>query len=389
MGNCFHGLTGPAARAPKNGFKVCICGAAGQNGQPLALMMALDPNVTELALYDLSIAATHPEGVAVDLRHIERNLKVTSYCLEPSQKPVDHLAECFTGCDLVLVPVGVPSKGRARIDLLTVNANITRTIVEACAKFCPKAIVGLIVNPMTSVVPAMSKLYESRGLDPKRIIGVAALDHARANKFVHEATGCPVEQVNVPVVGGFSGMMKSETAVPLLSQDPTARGLSDEQRDQLKSRLHTASEDVMSAKNGKGQATLSAAYATGRWAQAVLRGLAGERMSDTCFIKTDGSVYKDFEFFTTSVTFGPNGVEQVHPIGPMSELEKHHLDAAAKTLRQEIHEGVSYATKNPKEAPMPPNYRKDGSNGHDGNAAVRSLSRSLSPRPRDPSRRGA
>merc|ERR1719356_1389862 len=312
-------------------------------------MMALDQQVGELAMYDLAIAMTPPEGVAVDLGHIERNLKVTSYCLEPSQKPVDHLGECFAGCDLVLVPVGVPSKGRARSDLLTVNANITRTIVEACAKFCPAAIVGLIVNPMTSIVPAMAKLYESRGLDPHKICGVTTLDVVRANKFVHEATDCPIEKISVPVVGGFSGMMKSESAVPLFSQDPAARGLSHEQRQQLISRLHDASEEVASAKNGKGVATLSAAYASGRFGQAVLAGLSGERTTETAFVKTDGKVYQDFEYFTTKVTFGPNGVERVHPIGPITDAEKRVLDAAAETLREEIAEGVRYAAKNAKE----------------------------------------
>merc|ERR1719229_1571906 len=103
---------------------------------------------------------TPARGIGADLGHIERTCKVTAHCLDTTQKPVDHLRECLTGCHLVLVPVGVPSKGRPRSDLLKINANIAKSIVEACAKFCPNAIVGLIVNPMNSVLPAMARLYE-------------------------------------------------------------------------------------------------------------------------------------------------------------------------------------------------------------------------------------
>merc|ERR1712203_189983 len=115
-------------------------------------------------------------------------------------KPVDKLEECLTGCHLVLVPAGLPRKpGMTRSDLLGINAGIAKGIVEACAKYCPDAILGLIVNPVNSVVPAMCELYKKKGLDPKKICGVTTLDVVRANKFVHEITGVPVENIDVHV----------------------------------------------------------------------------------------------------------------------------------------------------------------------------------------------
>merc|ERR1719243_550782 len=110
--------------------------------------------------------------------------------MEPSDKPVDHLKECLTGCHLVLVPAGIPRKpGMTRADLFKVNAGIAKGIVEACAKYCPNAVVGLIVNPVNSVVPAMCELWKKKGLDPRKIVGVTSLDIVRANKFVAEITG--------------------------------------------------------------------------------------------------------------------------------------------------------------------------------------------------------
>merc|ERR1719498_2405210 len=160
-------------------------------------MLALNEKVSELCVYDSDVAAVPPKGVAADLAHIEKGAKVTSYTLSRTDRPIDKLEECLTGCDLVLVPAGVPRKpGMNRSDLLGINAGIAKGIVEACAKWCPDAILGLIVNPVNSVVPAMCELYKKAGLDPRRICGVTSLDIVRANKFVHEATGVPMEMID-------------------------------------------------------------------------------------------------------------------------------------------------------------------------------------------------
>merc|ERR1711934_976515 len=76
-----------------------------------------------------------------------------------------------------------------------------------------------IVNPVNSVVPAMCELYRKKGLDPKKIIGITTLDIVRANKFVHEITGDPIDGIQVPVVCGHAGA----TILPLFSQDLPAR----------------------------------------------------------------------------------------------------------------------------------------------------------------------
>merc|ERR1719401_736944 len=166
------------------------------------------------------------QGVATDLSHIEKKAKVKGYAIEKEDKPVEKLQECLTGCHLVLVPAGMPRKpGMTRADLLGVNAGIAKNIVEACAKFCPDAVLGLIVNPVNSVVPAMCDLYKKAGLDPRKVCGVTSLDIVRANKFVHELTGEPVESIDVSVVGGHAGV----TILPLFSQVPAARGLSADQ----------------------------------------------------------------------------------------------------------------------------------------------------------------
>merc|ERR1711920_52140 len=147
--------------------------------------------------------------------------------------------ECLTGCALVLVPAGVPRKpGQDRKDLLNINAGIAKNIVEACAKFCPDAVVGLIVNPVNSVVPAMCELWKKKGLNPKKIVGISTLDVVRANKFVQEITGKPAQ---IPVVGGHAG----KTILPLFSQDAAGRMIDAERIPALDARVQDAGTEVV------------------------------------------------------------------------------------------------------------------------------------------------
>jgi len=326
-----------ASKMPGN-FKVCVGGGAGGIGQPLCMLMAMNENVKELCVYDLDIAMVPAQGVATDLSHLEKRVKVSAYTLSKDDKPVDKLEECLTGCNLVLVPAGLPRKpGMTRADLLGINAGIAKGVVEACGKWCPNAIVALIVNPVNSVVPAMCELYKKKGLDPKKLIGVTTLDCVRANKFVHEITGMPIDGINIPVVCGHAGA----TILPLFSQDEAGKKVPADQLAALDKRVQDAGTEVVNAKGGKGSATLSMAYAGARFGSAVLKGLAGEECVECAYVQSN--VVEGMNYFSSRVTLGVGGVMQVHPLGPLSATEEARLVEAKKQLAEEIQAGLDYA----------------------------------------------
>merc|ERR1712241_824002 len=160
---------------------------------------------------------------------------------------------------------------------------IAQEVVEACAKYCPDAVVALIVNPVNSVVPAMAELYKKKGLDPKKIVGVTTLDVVRANKFVAEKTGSDPDDVEVPVVGGHAGV----TILPLFSQSKQAQKIPAEEIPALDKHVQDAGTDVVNAKNGKGSATLSMGYAGARLGKAILAGLSGTPSTECCYVMRD------------------------------------------------------------------------------------------------------
>merc|ERR1712048_1505370 len=260
-------------------------------------LMAMNPAVKELCVFDLSVAMVPPAGVAADLSHLEKKADVKGYVMEVGKSPIDFLQECLTDCDLVLIPAGMPRKpGMTRDDLFKVNADIAKGLVEACAKYCPKAVLGMIVNPVNSIVPAMAELYKKKGLDPMKIVGVTTLDCVRANKFVSQLTGKNPNFIRVPVVGGHAGI----TILPLFSQDKTAKTIDAEKIADLDKRVQDAGTEVVNAKAGKGSATLSMAYAGAKLGGAILAGLQGKRRIECAYVKSDVGG-EGFPYFTSKV----------------------------------------------------------------------------------------
>merc|ERR1712178_601131 len=200
----------------------------------------------------------------------------------------------------------------------------------ACPKYCPNAVVALIVNPVNSVVPAMTELWKKAGLNPKKIVGITTLDIVRANKFVQEITGKPAQ---IPVIGGHAG----KTILPLFSQDPAGATIEAGKVPDLDVKVQDAGTEVVKAKNGKGSATLSMAYSGARLAKAVLSGLAGVPVTECAYVESN--VVAGMPYFASRVTFGKEGVETIHPIGPLSAHEQQRLAELVPILKEEIDAG--------------------------------------------------
>jgi malate dehydrogenase len=258
--------------------------------------------------------------------------------MAPDDKPINVLEDCLKGCHLVLVPAGIPRKpGMTRDDLFKVNADIAKGLVEACAAYCPNAMLALIVNPVNSIVPAMAELYKKKGLDHKKIIGVTTLDCVRANKFVAELTGKNPQYINVPVVGGHAGV----TILPLFSQAKAATEIDKAKIPDLDKHVQDAGTEVVNAKGGKGSATLSMAYAGARFGCSILAGLAGRKRTECAYVASD--LFEDLPYFTSKVVFGPEGVQKVLPLGELNEHETTRLAEVKTALKAEIETGVKYA----------------------------------------------
>mmetsp|Transcript_12222 Transcript_12222/g.14603 ORF Transcript_12222/g.14603 Transcript_12222/m.14603 type:complete len:399 (-) Transcript_12222:384-1580(-) len=321
----------PAAPGVTQPRKVALLGAAGGIGQPLALLLNMNPGITELALYDIA----NTPGVSADLSHTNTSCRVKSYLGEAD------LEECLTGADLVVIPAGVPRKpGMTRDDLFAINAGIVKTLCEATAKYCPDAILNIISNPVNSTVPIAAEVYKKAGVfQAGKILGVTTLDIVRSNTFVAELKGLNVNEVDVPVIGGHAGI----TILPLLSQTTPPVSFSDEELEALTVRIQNAGTEVVEAKAGAGSATLSMAYAAARMAESCILALNGTPDVYECAYVA--SEVTDLPYFSTKCKLGVNGVEETLPIGDITDYEKTWLDKLKDELKGSIAKGIDFANK--------------------------------------------
>ena len=309
-------------------MKVAVLGAAGGIGQALALLLKTQlPSGSDLSLYD--IAPVTP-GVAVDLSHIPTAVNIKGFSGEDA-------TPALQGADIVLISAGVARKpGMDRSDLFNVNAGIVRNLVEQIARTCPKALIGIITNPVNTTVAIAAEVLKKAGVyDKNKLFGITTLDTIRSNTFVAELKGKQPQDIEVPVIGGHSGV----TILPLLSQIPGISFTEQEVAD-LTKRIQNAGTEVVEAKAGGGSATLSMGQAAARFGLSLVRALQGESNVVECsYVEGDG---KYARFFAQPILLGKNGVAERKDIGILSAFEQQALESMLDVLHKDIELGEQF-----------------------------------------------
>jgi malate dehydrogenase len=312
-------------------MKVAVLGAAGGIGQALALLLKTQlPSGSELSLYD--IAPVTP-GVAVDLSHIPTDVKIKGFCGEDA-------TPALVGADVVLISAGVARKpGMDRSDLFNVNAGIVKNLVQQIAKTCPKACIGIITNPVNTTVAIAAEVLKKAGVyDKNKLFGVTTLDIIRSNTFVAELKGKLPTEIEVPVIGGHSGV----TILPLLSQIPGVSFTEQEVAD-LTKRIQNAGTEVVEAKAGGGSATLSMGQAAARFGLSLVRALQGESNVVECaYVEGNG---EHARFFSQPLLLGKNGIAEHKSYGKLSAFEHQALEGMLDTLKKDITLGEEFVNK--------------------------------------------
>ena len=304
-------------------MKVAVLGAAGGIGQPLSLLLKVGlQSGSILALNDI---ASFTPGVAADLSHISTSAKIID------NKKVD-LASTLEGANIVLIPAGVPRKDdkQTRAELFSVNAGIVQKLAQEIAKYCPKAIVGLITNPVNSTVPIIAEVLKLHGVfDPRKLFGITTLDVVRSETFLADFMKTEPSNVKINVVGGHSG----KTILPLLSQ-VSGLSLTEAEAESLTTRIQNAGTEVVAAKGGTGSATLSMAYAAARFCFSMAKALGGEKGIVECaYVQND---QYGTRYFATPISLGTEGVEEILPIGPLSVYEQKVLNEMFSVLVEDV-----------------------------------------------------
>ena len=180
--------------------KIALIGA-GNIGGTLAHLIGLK-ELGDVILVD--IADGIPQGKALDLVQ-SSTIESFNASIRGSSNYKD-----IKNANVVIVTAGFPRRpGMTRDDLVEKNSIIIYQVGKAIKKYCSKAFVICITNPLDAMV---SILQKAAGLKVNMCVGMAGvLDSARLQYFLANEFGVSVQDVNAFVLGGHG-----DTMVPLI-----------------------------------------------------------------------------------------------------------------------------------------------------------------------------
>ena len=189
--------------------KIALVGA-GNIGGTLALLAGLR-NLGDVVLID--IIKGIPQGKALDLSQASSVEGITS-----TFSGSNNLSS-LKDSDVVIVTAGLARKpGMSRDDLIEINAKIITSIAKKIKKFCPKAFVIVVTNPLDVMVWLMR---EKSGLPHNKVVGMAGvLDSSRMRYFLAKEFNVSVEDVTAFVLGGHGDTMVPITRYSTVSGIP-------------------------------------------------------------------------------------------------------------------------------------------------------------------------
>ena len=176
--------------------KIALIGG-GQIGGTLAHLAGLK-ELGDVVIFD--IVKGIPQGKALDLAEAS---PVSPYNVDLKGS---NNYSAIKDSDVVIVTAGVPRKpGMSRDDLLSINLKVMSDVGAGIKKYCPKAFVICITNPLDAMVWALQKFS---GVKPNMIVGMAGvLDSARFRYFLSQEFNVSVEDVTAFVLGGHGDSM--------------------------------------------------------------------------------------------------------------------------------------------------------------------------------------
>ena len=305
----------------KRGKKVTIIGA-GNVGATVAYSLAMRGVCHEIMLRDRNSDISM--GKALDMSQAANVARMHTVV------KVAHEASDMKNSDVVVITAGSPRKpGMSRDDLLMINAEITKEVIQDVKTYAPDSIIIMVSNPLD--VMTYVALRES-GFPKERVIGMAGiLDSARMAHFIYEKIGYGAGQIRASVMGGHGDSMVPLPKFSTVAGVPLTDVLTDEEIDEIVERTkHGGAEIVGYLKTGS--AYYAPAKATALMVEAILK---DTKQIHPCAVYLDGHYGYEDVVSGVPVALGANGVEKLFEM-TLSEKQSKQFEHSVNTVKEMI-----------------------------------------------------
>jgi malate dehydrogenase len=219
------------------------------------------------------------------------------------------------GSELVIVTAGLARQpGMSRIDLLSKNAKIVKSVVKEVVKYAPDCMLMMVSNPVDVMTYVA---YHESGFRRNRVFGMGnILDTLRFRSYIASELGVSREDIRALVIGEHGDSMVPLVNFASVSGIPITTLLDEEQVEKVVNLTRASGSDVIKL---KGSTVYAPAAVIAIMADAVLRG-RNRVMSVSTYLQGEYG-FSDLSIGVPCV-LGKNGIEKI------LELK---LDPEAKT----------------------------------------------------------
>ena len=303
------------------GKKVTIIGA-GNVGATVAYSLAMNGSCHEIVLRDRNTEIA--KGKASDMSQAANAARMHTIV------SVAEEASCMAGSDIVVITAGSPRlPGMSRDDLLMINAEITKEVVQDVKEHAPDAIIIMVSNPLD--VMTYVALKES-GFPKERVIGMAGiLDSARMAHFIHEKIGYGAGQIRASVMGGHGDDMVPLPKFSTVAGVPLTDVLDEEEILEIVDRTKGGGAEIVGYLK-TGSAYYAPAKSTAIMIEAILK---DTKQIHPCAVFLDGHYGHTDVVSGVPVALGANGVEKLFEM-TLSDSQTRKFAASVESVRSMI-----------------------------------------------------
>ena len=233
-----------------------------------------------------------------------------------------------SGSDVVVVTSGIARKpGMSRDDLLSTNAGIVRSVVQAVVRHSPNTILVIVTNPLDAMCHVA---MEASGFPRERVIGMAGvLDSARFRAFIAMELGVSVEDTHAFVLGGHGDTMVPLPRYSTVAGIPITELMTPERVQALVQRTAGGGAEIVALLK-TGSAYYAPAAATFEMVESILK---DRKRVLPCATYLQGEYGTDGLFVGVPVVLGSRGMERVIQI-KLSADEQAAFDRSAAAVRE-------------------------------------------------------
>ncbi len=293
---------------------------SGKVGGDAAMFSALKRLDDQILLLD--VVDGLPQGEAMDINHM-----LSEQGIDVEVTGSNNFAD-MKGSKIVVVVAGSGRKpGMTRMDLLKINANVVKSVVENIKKYANDSMILPVTNPLD---PMAYVTYKISGFEKNRVFGMGGmLDLSRFKQFIHESTGHSRDSIRALVIGEHGENMLPLPRFSSVSGIPLSSFLPKEKLDELVQNTKQVAAKVIELKG-------ATVHAPGNAISAIVESVVKDRKQ-----VIPVAAYLDGEYGHSDVTIGvpavmgKNGVEKIIELD-LNDEEKQAFDAGVKSVKDAI-----------------------------------------------------